>query len=228
MSVGLVLVSHSSRLAEGLAELAAQMAPDVVILPVGGTADGGLGTDATRVEEAVLAANTGEGVVVFGDLGSALLTADTVLEMLDDDDAAQVRVARGPFVEGAVQAAVAAQTGAGLDAVLVAGAGESTAVAEVVPTLAPDAGHADGELERTVTLVNAEGLHARPAADFVRAVARFDAQITVNGVDGSSLLAIMGLGLVRGAEAVVRASGPEAATALDALSDLIASGFGES
>lgn len=225
MSVGLVLVSHSSRLAEGLAELAAQMAPDVVILPVGGTSDGGLGTDAIRVEEAVLAAETGEGVVVFGDLGSALLTADTVLEMLDDEVAAQVRIARGPFVEGAVQAAVAAQTGAGLDEVLAAGAGEQPGAAPAERVSAPS-GSTD-ELERTVTLVNAEGLHARPAADFVRAVARFDAQVTVNGVDGASLLAIMGLGLVRGAEAVLCARGPEASAALDALSELIESGFGE-
>jgi PTS hybrid protein len=76
-------------------------------------------------------------------------------------------------------------------------------------------------------LVNRDGLHARPAADFVKLAGSFGARIDVNGVDAQSLLAIMSLGLVRGAEARIRATGAEARRAVDELSELIETGFGE-
>ncbi|QBS38295.1 PTS-dependent dihydroxyacetone kinase phosphotransferase subunit DhaM [Thermaerobacter sp. FW80] len=109
----LVLVSHSRRLAEGVRELAAQMAgPAVPILVVGGLDDGTLGTDATRIlavlEEALRRA---AGVVVLVDLGSAYLNAVTALELLAEDRRARVHVADAPLVEGAVLAAVAASVG---------------------------------------------------------------------------------------------------------------------
>lgn len=117
--VALVLVSHSRALAEGLAELAAQMAPDVVVLPAGGTDDGELGTGFDRVVAAVDdAVAGGRSAVVLTDLGSAVLTTESVLEMAEPDVVARVRVADAPFVEGAVEAAVVAQGGADLDAVL--------------------------------------------------------------------------------------------------------------
>ena len=117
--VALVLVSHSRALAEGLAELAGQMAPDVVLLPAGGTDDGGLGTGFDRVLAAVEeAVRGGRSAVVLTDLGSAVLTAESVLETAEPDVVARVRIADAPFVEGAVEAAVAAQGGGDVDAVL--------------------------------------------------------------------------------------------------------------
>ena len=116
-----MLVSHSRALAEGLAELAGQMAPDVALLPAGGAEDGGLGTGFDRVLTAVESAVAdGRSAVVLTDLGSAVLTTESVLEALDADDAARVRIAEAPIVEGAVEAAVAAQGGGDLDAVLAA------------------------------------------------------------------------------------------------------------
>ncbi|GAA2724516.1 dihydroxyacetone kinase phosphoryl donor subunit DhaM [Cellulomonas aerilata] len=116
--VALVLVSHSSPLAQGLADVAAQMAPDVLILPAGGTGDGRIGTGFDLVEEALgRALEDGRSAVVLTDLGSAALTAESVLEMAEADVAARVRVVDAPFVEGAVEAAVVAQTGADLPTV---------------------------------------------------------------------------------------------------------------
>jgi PTS hybrid protein len=123
--VGLVVVSHSSRIADGTAELAGQMAgPDVQIVPAGGMADGAIGTDAARIAEAIGVADTGAGVVVVADLGSAVLATRTALELLGGPE--NVRLSRGPIVEGAVMAAVQASIGSSLDEVLEAAEGAAS------------------------------------------------------------------------------------------------------
>lgn len=119
--VALVLVSHSRALAEGLAEVAGQMAPDVTLVAAGGTDDGGLGTGFDRILEALESATVGgRSAVVLTDLGSAVLTTESALEAVDPDVAERVRMADAPFVEGAVEAAVTAQGGGDLDAVVAA------------------------------------------------------------------------------------------------------------
>ncbi|NVM97423.1 dihydroxyacetone kinase phosphoryl donor subunit DhaM [Arthrobacter sp. SDTb3-6] len=112
MSVGLVIVSHSSQLAAGVVELAAQMARDVVLVPAGGTDDGGIGTSLEKVMSALGEADGGDGVVVLTDLGSAVMTAESALEFMGNPG--NVVLADAPLVEGAVAAAVAAQSGAAL------------------------------------------------------------------------------------------------------------------
>jgi len=112
--VGIVLVSHSGPLAEGAAELVGQIAGGSRVVPAGGTDDGGLGTSPDRIAAAVAAADTGAGVLLIPDLGSAVLSARTVLE---DLGGGALRLADAPFVEGAVAAAVAASTGLDLAAV---------------------------------------------------------------------------------------------------------------
>lgn len=240
MSVGLLLVSHSSKIADGVAELAHQMAASVTIVAAGGTDEDGIGTSFEKVQSGLASADSGDGVVVLYDLGSALLTTETAVDFLEDDAARErVRVVDAPLVEGAVAAAVAAEMGSGLDDVVAAAqtAGGGTEAGNEAGAGATDAGSgahagdasagADGAVERTVVLVNRDGLHARPAADFVKLAGSFDARIDVNGVDAQSLLAIMSLGLVRGAEAHIRATGPDARRAVDELSELIETGFGE-
>lgn len=112
--VGIVVVSHSSDLAEGLAALAAQMAgPDVRIEAAGGLPDGSLGTDEDRVRAAIKAADQGSGVVILGDLGSAILTVRHVLERHNGNGS--VRLVDAPIVEGAVAAAVTASANMPLD-----------------------------------------------------------------------------------------------------------------
>ena len=117
--VAMVFVSHSAKLAEGVAELAAQMAgPDVCLVAVGGAPDGSLGTDPDRIANAIRSVDSGGGVLVICDLGSAILATESALETLDGELAARVRLSGGPFVEGAVIASVQASIGQPLDDVL--------------------------------------------------------------------------------------------------------------
>jgi PTS hybrid protein len=114
--VGIVVVSHSAELARGLAELASQMAgPDVRIESAGGASDGTLGTDTGLVSAAIKRADQGAGVVVLGDLGSAILT---VREVLTRQSNGHVRLVDAPLVEGAVAAAVTASAGLDVDGVV--------------------------------------------------------------------------------------------------------------
>src|SRR5690348_7085599 len=119
-SPGIVLVSHSAAIAEGLVALTREVAGDgVSIMAAGGGLDGTLGTDGGLVARAIRQADTGAGVVVLADLGSAVLSTKAVLEdgMVDGVEA---RLVDAPLVEGAVAAAVMASIGAGLDAVVAA------------------------------------------------------------------------------------------------------------
>ena len=118
MSVGLVVVSHSAKIAEGVVELAGQMAPEVRIRAAGGTDERGIGTDATLIAEAIEAADDGDGVLVLVDLGSAVLSAQVAIdELVDEARRGRVRISDAPLVEGAVVGAVQASTGSDLDEV---------------------------------------------------------------------------------------------------------------
>ena len=115
--VGVVLVSHSARLAEGLAELVRELGGDQVpVIAAGGMDDGSLGTSYGRIEQAVREADQGAGVLLLGDLGSALLTVKTVLDEGAGEQSRAV-LADAPFVEGAVAAVVTASAGGDLEAV---------------------------------------------------------------------------------------------------------------
>ncbi len=112
--VGLVLLSHSPALAEGLRDLVVQMSrlPEAVAA-AGGTGDGRLGTSPTVLEEAVGRVSGGGGVLVLADIGSAVLTARAWLAGYHGDE--RVLLGDAPLVEGAVAAGVLASTGASLD-----------------------------------------------------------------------------------------------------------------
>ena len=117
--VGLVIISHSAPLAQGLAELVGQVAgPDVPIEAIGGGPEGTLGTDGGRVLEALQRAAQGSGSVVLMDLGSSVLSVKAALEELGEDELERLRVADAPLVEGAVAAGVMASTGDDVNGVL--------------------------------------------------------------------------------------------------------------
>jgi PTS hybrid protein len=117
----LLVVSHSARIAEGLAELLSQVAgPEVTILAIGGASDGSLGTDGERVREALEAAGDGPGTVVLMDIGSSVLAVRAALAELEPDQLERIFVADAPLVEGALAAAVTASTGAPADVVAAA------------------------------------------------------------------------------------------------------------
>jgi PTS hybrid protein len=116
MTVGLVIVSHSARLAEGVAELAAQMAQGQVTIAVaGGTNDGSLGTSMEKVLAALELADSPDGVLVLLDLGSAVMMTEMAIEAFAHSE--HVKISSAPLVEGAVVAAVEASTGSSLQEV---------------------------------------------------------------------------------------------------------------
>ena len=230
--VGVVFVSHSARIAEGLVDLARQMAPSAALVAAGGTDDGRIGTSFDLVTTGIAEADAGAGVVVLCDLGSAILTAETALDFLDDEVRARVRIVDAPLVEGGVAAAVAAEAGEDLERVVVAaesarGAGADSAVPGVVAEASAAVDAPPGTHSRLVTLVNADGLHARPAAELVKLASTFTQKVTVNGTDAKSLLGIMSLGLTKGATVEIASEDPEAGAAVDAIAALAESGFGE-
>lgn len=222
MTVGLVVVSHSAKIADGAVELAAQMAPDVLIVPAGGTDDGRIGTSLERVMAALEKASGDDGVVVLADLGSAVMTAESAAEFAPDP--AAVLLADAPLIEGLVAAAVAAQVGADAKAV------KEAAEAVYRPPVAPE--HVHGrrqppEATADFELINQAGMHARPAAKIAGGLSGMDVEVTINGADGASMTELMMLGAGQGTVLHIEASGPDAAKAVDYLGGLITSGFGE-
>ncbi|WP_026541642.1 dihydroxyacetone kinase phosphoryl donor subunit DhaM [Paenarthrobacter nicotinovorans] len=229
MTVGIVVVSHSSKIAEGAVELAAQMAPDVELVAAGGTEDDRIGTSLEKVLAAVeqsLVDSGGDGVVVLADLGSAVMTAESAMEFASDPDA--VRLADAPLVEGLVAAAVAAQGGAGVEDVCKAA--EAVAFGSVpagaggpeLPDL-KDEPDASGDFE----LINPLGMHARPAAKIAGGLSGLDAEVSVNGVDGMSIMALMALAAGQGSSLHVEARGKDALKAVQYVGRLVEEGFGE-
>jgi len=234
--VGIVVVSHSAALAEGVVELARQMGgPDVLIEAAGGMDDGSIGTDAARVMSAVERAMGDDGVLVLMDLGSALMSAEMAIEMLGSD---RVVLSEAPLVEGAVAAAASARGGASLEEVAAEArgalgmkaaqlgvSGVGGRVSEPEPVAEPDA-------SARVPVVNEIGLHARPAALVVELAGRYDAELRLakpggRSVSAKSLTGLMTLSARKGDELDVSASGPQAAEAVAAFEELAKEGFGE-
>ena len=118
--VGLVIVSHSWKIAEGIKDLTDQVAPTHKgIISAGGLEDKSIGTDAVRISEAVKEADDGDGVVLLADLGSGVMSAETAIELLEDEDIKAV-LADAPIVEGSIAAAVTAAIGSNLEQVVAA------------------------------------------------------------------------------------------------------------
>lgn len=104
--VGMVIISHSKKIAEGVRELALQMAPEVSIAAAGGTKDGGIGTDIDIILEGINKAYSDDGIVILFDLGSALMNAEMALEFLPENKKDKVKIIDTALVEGAITGAV--------------------------------------------------------------------------------------------------------------------------
>lgn len=206
-----------------------------------------LGTDATEIASAIEKVFSPDGVLVLMDLGSALLSAESALDLIPESMRDKVLLCAAPFVEGAISAAVQASLGADVQSAcreamaalqpkveqiggegpaeqptLEAGEAEAAAVS-------PEAGE-----EMVLELTNRLGLHARPAARFVRTASSFDAEVQVRNitlgkgpVSARSLNGVATLQAEGGHKIGVLAKGPQAEQALRALKDLVESGFGE-
>lgn len=235
--IGIVVVSHSPALARAAVDLAQQMVTGAgPVIEVAAGADGRLGTDATDVARALERAASPDGVLVLMDLGSAVLSAELALELAPG--AGEVRLCPAPLVEGLVAAVVRAAGGAGLDVVA------REAEAALLPKTTALASHARAVaasekatadpaagVSAKASLVNKDGLHARPAAQIAEAVGALVAEVTVGcedrSADAGSSLELMALRAGRGMELRVWATGPDAEPAVRAVVDLVRAGFGE-
>jgi phosphocarrier protein FPr len=235
-TVALVLVSHSRALAEAVAALIRQMTgPDLPIACAAGAGDDGaeLGTDATAILAAIETLDSQAGTLVLMDIGSALLSAETALDLLDADIHARVSLCAAPFVEGAIAAGVAAAGGAALDAVRAEAeaaldAKRAQLGLEAAPARRPPDTSADA-MTREVRIADPAGLHLRPAAAIARLAQARAATITIALADGSrasvpatSLTALLGLGARGNVTLRLAASGTDAPAALDAIEAVLA------
>lgn len=109
--VGIVIVSHSHKVAEGAKELAAQMAPTVQIEAAGGTGDGRIGTDVEKIINSINKAYSEDGVLIIFDLGSALMNAEMAIECIDMDKQDNIKIVDCAIVEGVISAAVESSIG---------------------------------------------------------------------------------------------------------------------
>lgn len=241
MTVGLVVVSHSRQLARAAVDLAQEMVHgrDIQIAVAAGLDETTFGTDAAEILAAVTSVDTGDGVVVLMDLGSAVLSAELALELLDDDTRARTVLCPAPIVEGLVVAAVAAAGAASAEDVATeasgALAGKIAQLAPVSLARASDGPAGADELTGTFVVGNPHGLHARPAARLVGGVRSSDAHVRIRNrrtdspwADAGSLSKIATLGVRCGDEVDVRVSGPQAAESLRNILDLAARNFDES
>ena len=229
--VGLVVVSHSRALAQAAVVLAEEMlhGRSLRIEVAAGLDDTTLGTDAVSISAAIERADGPGGVVVLMDLGSALLSAELALDLLNDPTARdRVTLSPAPIVEGLVVAAVAAAGGASRAEVAAeardALMGKAAHLAE--PTTGVVAEPRPEEVVGVFTVENPHGLHARPAARLVSEVRTLDASVQLRNlttgagpVPAASLSRVATLAAVRGHEVEVRASGPQAQEAVEHLLD---------
>ncbi|NJR14462.1 MAG: phosphoenolpyruvate--protein phosphotransferase [Calothrix sp. CSU_2_0] len=243
--VGIVIVSHSKQLAEGLRELAAQMVHGQVPLAVAGGVDDAenpLGTDVIQVHQAIESVYSDSGVVVLMDMGSALLSAEMALEFLTEAQRQKIHLCEAPLVEGAIAAVVAAAAGGNIERVMAEARGALMAKAsQLGVNLLPPTSNEQIPIPETqqtkeihLAVSNRMGLHARPAAQFVATSSRFQAQIKVRNITkkteyvrADSINQVAMLGVRHGHELAISASGIDADAALAALQALVEDNFGE-
>lgn len=221
VNVGLVLVSHSDKIATGLAELAAQMAPSVSIIAAGGMDDGGIGTSYDKVHGAVTELTEKDlEVLLLTDLGSATMTVEAVVEEFSEG----VRFQDAPLVEGAVAAAVTAEQGGSLQAAANA-AVSAGAEYEKPETTAQPAEESGGTYSRTAVVADESGLHARPAAQVAAMAGQYEGDIFINDTAADSIMELMALGIKKGDTVTVSTDDPDCHRAVDKIAAAISAGL---
>lgn len=249
--VNILLVSHSHKLARGTAELVRQMAPspNLSIKVAAGLGDDHeeIGTDAVEIMEALNELAENNDVLVLMDLGSAVLSTEMALQMLNEDVVARVRMCPAPFVEGAIPAGVQASLGGSLQEVYDEAMNALSAKQkqilgdEEIPTSPENpqeepivTAESDNESVLKVKVTNASGLHARPASLFTQTVKKHDAKLQViNLSEGSEEIPIKGMISVmliqakKGDELILKATGPARQALLKELEQLFLNNFGE-
>jgi phosphocarrier protein FPr len=246
--VGIVLVSHSRALAEAVQELVRSMTGPSLPLAVAagaGETHKELGTDAVEIAEAIVSVKGPDGVLVLMDMGSAILSSETALDLLDASFRGMVRFCAAPFVEGAVASGVTANLGAPLDEVCAEAIAalkqkeNALNVKHSGPAAVPMPAKKNGRAKKTfetirVTIRNKHGLHARPAAQLIKETRPFRSEITARNVShprgpvsARSLSGLASLEILQGDEIEFSASGGDAHDALERIAGLVKSGLGD-
>ncbi|AFZ03924.1 phosphoenolpyruvate--protein phosphotransferase [Calothrix sp. PCC 6303] len=246
--VGIVIVSHSRLLAEGVRELALQMVPDYISLAIAAGIDDvddhQLGTDVLQVQAAIESVYGDGGVLVLMDLGSALMSAEMALELLPEEKRHNVYLCEAPLVEGAIAATISAAAGNDLSQVIAEARAALAAKGSQLGVVSSSLLIADKNqlppvddapvLEIRLRVSNKLGLHARPAAKFVATAAKFESQVKVKNITRSTVFVransinqVTMLGVRHGHELAITASGTDAEAALAAMKELVESHFGE-
>ena len=114
--VGIVVVSHSQKVAEGAKELALQMAADAKIAAAGGLQDGSIGTDMEKITNAINEVMSDDGVIMLVDMGSAIMTSEMAIEMSDNPE--KIKIVDTPVVEGTIFGAVEASIGSSMEQIM--------------------------------------------------------------------------------------------------------------
>lgn len=240
--VSLVIVSHSAKLSESIKELANQMSQGKVsIATAGGLDDKTIGTNAERIFEAINNVYQPDGVLILLDLGSAVLSTEIAIQMLDSDKQDKILISEAPILEGAISAAVEASVGSSLKKVDAAARGvvTITKVSGAVPLVKSEALFLTPKEETSknkiiITISNEIGLHARPAAQFVQTANKFKSNISVRNqtlggsfISAKSMFSVLSLGALKDHQIEISSDGPDSIDAIKALQKLVESGFGE-
>jgi len=252
--VGLVLVSHSRRLAEATVDLIKRtIGPDISIAAAGGVGDdrSELGTDALDIQEAILKVRSPEGVLVLMDMGSAILSAETAKELVSFEMTDPLVLCSAPLVEGSIAAAVQIQIGSALPEVTAAAqqglAPKQEQLAdtapssqpgtsderELIPTEGKELISAEGKVLE-VTIRNEHGLHLRPAANLIKTLAPFKATIQIENLSAKrgpiaakSLVNLARLQVRQGDQVRFSVAGSDQESALSAINGLVQTNFGD-
>lgn len=243
--VGIVLVSHSHSLAVSTRDLALGVSggkTPIAVAAGAGDNHAEFGTNAMEIMEAIQSVMSDEGVLVLMDMGSALLSTETALSFLDDPVRTKVQCSGAPFIEGAVAACVVAGLGSSLEDVRREAEAALKQKAEHLQpreeTAATPTAEEPSPREPTqtvrVTVRNPHGLHARPAARFIREAAALESDISVRNltnargpVSAKSLSGLASLEILQYNEIEIAASGPNAETSLKTLQEAVEGGLGE-
>ncbi len=248
--VGLVIVSHSRKLAEALVSLIKGTGNgNIPVAATGGIGENNseFGTDASDIVDAINSVYSDDGVLVLTDLGSSVLSAELALDFLPDEHKSNIKISSAPLVEGAVSAAVQI----GLNASL------ADTVREASGGLIPKQEHLDQDgqetdsgnennrkedvntggshyIEQILTVHTVHGLHARPAAKLIQLIATFDADAEISNisknrgpVSAKSLNRLLSLNVLKNDSIRISAAGKQAKSLVDAVTALVNENFGE-
>lgn len=238
--IGIVIVSHSRQISDGLKRMADAMGQESVpVVSAGGMdePDDPLGTDALRILQAVQDVMQSDGVLIFADIGAAKLNAETAIDLLDDTQKPKVRLCDAPLVEGVLAATVQSAAGGSIEDVMreaqTAYTPPTEKEAASTDTAMPPAPSRDAVL-REYEIMNHLGLHARPAALFVGAMNRHQSNVDIRNitknsgyVNAKSINKVMTLEVLQHDRIGVSATGPDAERVHDAIRELVDRNFGE-